>query len=384
MTSSSTAPSLGSVLVVGGCGFLGHHIVRLLRDEKSCEAVAVLDARVERNRIDGVEYHAGDITSLDSIRAVLDKARPRVIVHTAAPIPHTESSNLADHTRVTVDGTANLLRCATESATVEAFVFTSTCAVIEGSEWHFADETYPLVDRHLPLDPYRETKAKADAMVLRANRPERGPAGALRTACLRPGGIYGERDYQVIASILGALERKETNVQLGSSTTRFDMVYVENVANAHVLAAKALLAGIADPAAPKVDGEAFFITNGDPYLYWDFITRVWAAAGYQAPPGQRVWVIPNRVALAMASAAEWIVWLTSFGRRRPKVLARNLIEYCCINKTFSIEKAKERLGYVPSVSVEEGIRRGVEWAQETRAWELLPGGARFQKERKEQ
>ncbi|KAI9758224.1 MAG: erg26, C-3 sterol dehydrogenase [Lichina confinis] len=372
--------ALGSVLVVGGCGFLGQHIVRLLLDDPGCDRVAVLDNNVEPGRLPRASYHQGDVTSVGSIEAILSEIQPRVIIHTAAPIPHHERVNLAEHTRVTIDGTANLLRYAKETPSVKAFVFTSTCAVIAGSEWHLADETSALLTQHLPLDPYRETKAKADAMVLEAN-----DATGLRTASLRPGGIFGEGEYQVIPPILAALKRGQTNVQMGSSTTRFDMVDVENVADAHVLAAKALLADT-DPeaGAPKVDGEAFFITNDDPWLYWDFVSRVWAEAGHEAPPGQRVWVIPNRAALAMASAAEWIVWLTSFGRRRPKQLARNLIEYCCVNKTFSGQKAKDRLGYVPRVTVGDGIARAVAWAERTKAWESLDGAQKLGRDRKGQ
>ena len=366
-SSSAAQPLLGSVLVVGGCGFLGHHIVRFLQDDSDCGAVAVLDKNIERNRIAGVSYHQGDITSLESVRTILADVRPRVIIHSAAPVPHQTKVDPTVYTRGIIDGTANLIRCATENPAVEAFVYTSTCTVISGSEWHLADETHPLVHGRLPLDPYREAKAKADALVRQANQPPVDGTEGLRTACIRPGGIFGEGDYQVIPPILSALRRGQTKVQLGSNTTRFDMVYVENVADAHLLLAKALITG----ATAKVDGEAFFITNDDPYRYWDFLTAVWAAAGHRASPEERknVWVIPNRVLLAMASTAEWLVWLTSLGRRRPQILARQLIEIVCVHKTFSVEKAKDRLGYVPRVSIDEGIRRGVEWAQREKAWE---------------
>ena len=375
MASSMTAQPLGTVLVVGGCGFLGHHLVRLLRDNGSCKAVAVLDINIQRNRLADVSYHHGDITSIESIRAVLANVQPRVIFHTATPIPHQERANPTVYQRVIVSGTAILLECAAQTPSVVAFVYTSTCAVIEGSEWHFVDESAPLVHRHLPRDPYRENKAKADLLVRQAN------TASLRTVCLRPGGIFGEGDELVIGPLLDELTQGRTNVQMGSNTTRFDMVYVANVANAHLLAAKALVAGITNPHAAKVDGEAFFITNDDPYLAWDFITAIWAAAGHHPSPKQRVWVIPNPVALALASLTEWLVWLTSAGRRRPKHLARHLIEFWCIDRTFSMAKAKDRLGYVPSVSVHEGIRRAVEYRLQERArtgaepQALLPGAA---------
>ncbi|KAI9792803.1 MAG: erg26, C-3 sterol dehydrogenase [Peltula sp. TS41687] len=373
---SPIAQPLGSVLVVGGCGFLGHHIVRLLLEDPDCDSVAVLDIDVRRNRLSGVSYHQGDITSAETVHTILAEVQPRVVIHSAAPVPHQERPNRAIFTRVIIDGTANLLKCAAQSASVVAFLYTSTCAVLEGSEWTFADETYPLLKGRLNRDPYRETKAVADTLVLQAN--DRSGSNTekttgLRTACIRPGGIFGEGDYQVIPPILEALERGQVHVQMGSNTTRFDLVYVENVAHAHLLAAKALLAELTDPNAPKVDGEAFFITNDDPYRNWDFIWKVWAAAGYEATP-DKMWVVSNDLALTIASVVDWVVWLTSCGRRRPKRLVRHMLEYGCVTKTFSIDKAKERLGYVPRVSIDEGIRKGVEWALRERALESAGQG----------
>ncbi|KAI9831873.1 MAG: erg26, C-3 sterol dehydrogenase [Phylliscum demangeonii] len=375
MASSATTatPPLGTVLVVGGCGFLGYHLVRLLLDEGQCDAVAVLDTNIQRNRWPAVSYHAGDITSIESTRAIVAGVQPRVIIHTATPLPHLTRVDPGLYRRVIVDGTANLLACAAATPSVVAFVYTSTCAVIEGYEWHMVDERAPLLDRPLPRDPYRENKATADRLVRQANGADRlvrqanGPG--LRTVCLRPGGLFGERDQLVIGPLLDELALGRTNVQMGSNSTRFDMVYVGNVADAHLLAARALVAADADadPAAPKVDGEAFFITNDDPWLSWDFITAIWAAAGHRPQPGRRVWVLPNPVALALASLAEWLVWLTSAGRRRPKHLARHLIEFWCVERTFSIQKAKDRLRYVPRVSVHDGIQRSVEYTLRERA-----------------
>ncbi|KAI9778059.1 MAG: erg26, C-3 sterol dehydrogenase, partial [Peltula sp. TS41687] len=345
----------------GGCGFLGHHIVRLLLEDPDCDSVAVLDIDVRRNRLSGASYHQGDITSAEAVHGILAQVQPRVVIHSAAPIPHQERPNRALFTRVIIDGTANLLKCAAQSASVVAFLYTSTCAVLEGSEWNLADETYPLLKGRLNRDPYHETKAMVDTLVLQAN--DRSGSNTdrttgLRTACIRPGGIFGEGDYQVIPPILEALERGQVHVQMGSNTTRFDL---------------ALLAGLTDPNAPKVDGEAFFITNNDPYRNWDFIWKVWAAAGYEATP-DKMWVVSNDLALTIASVVDWVVWLTSCGRRRPKRLVRHMLEYGCVTKTFSIDKAKERLRYVPRVSIDEGIRKGVEWALKERAWESAGPG----------
>lgn len=90
-------------------------------------------------------------------------------------------------------------------------------------------------------------------MVLKANCRE------LRMLCLRPPVIYGERDTQLIPGALAVLREKKTHFQLGDNTNLYDGIYVDNATSAHLMAAKALLRDKASD--PKVDGEAFFITD---------------------------------------------------------------------------------------------------------------------------
>ena len=77
------------------------------------------------------------------------------------------------------------------------------------------------------------------------------------------------------------------------------------------------------------------------------------------------WGIPMWLARAMAVVTEKIVWAISFGRRKPLKFTTATMDNLSTEKTFSIEKARERFGYVPKVSLEEGVRRGVsEFARE--------------------
>ena len=72
-----------SVLIVGGCGFLGHHIVSQLLE---CHAqVSVLDFKLDRNRIQSVQYYQADISVKTDVETVLASVRPQVIIHTASP-----------------------------------------------------------------------------------------------------------------------------------------------------------------------------------------------------------------------------------------------------------------------------------------------------------
>ncbi|MCJ1310741.1 erg26, C-3 sterol dehydrogenase [Agyrium rufum] len=329
-----TAEALyGTVLVIGGSGFLDRHITDALVKSQAFSAVAVLDTRIH-SRIPNVAYFQGDTTAPVPLRLLIGKTQPQTIIHAASPLAHNEYPDPALHKRVTVKGTASLLACSKQEASVLAFVYTSSGTVIDGVEYVLADETFPVLSGVLDQKFYSQTKATADTMVLEANDPVGGldGSGRLRTLC--------------------------------DNSKYTDYTYVSNVADAHVLAAKALFDGAisSNPHGPKVDGEAFFITNDEPWLYWDFIRKVWACAGYETPLN-KVWVIPNSVALGICSIAEWYIWITSCGRRRPKKLVRHQIENgCCMTRTLCIDKAKERLGYRPRIGLEEGIKKGVEWA----------------------
>lgn len=97
---------------------------------------------------------------------------------------------------------------------------------------------------------------------------------------------------------------------------------MSNSADAHILAAETLYKIHANtPYSERVDGVAFFVTNGEPYRSWDFARAVWRAAGDQSDP-DRVWVIPKTIGLIMATIVEWIFWLVFLGTEEPKLTRR--------------------------------------------------------------
>lgn len=380
MNPTQSSNSLGSVLVVGGCGFLGFHIVRRLLQDPDCSTVSVLSRDPNRNRLPGVSYRAGDISKPETIQPLLDELKPRVIIHAAAPSGHAVTGNASVYQETNVDGTANLLACAAKTPSTVALVYTSTAIVIVGSEHNFANESSPVLNASSKENEYAKTKAIADTLVLEANDLGNESGKGLRTACIRLTAMYGERDTQITPNLLGLLRRGENRFQLGDNSNLFDWVHVENAATAHVLAAKALLAESASPEeedkGAKVSGEAFFITDDAPLPFWDLPRKIWAAAGHPISP-DKVWVIPTKWALRSAVAVEWIVWALSLGMKRPQTFSRQAVEYCCLTRTFCIDKAKERLGYVARGNVEEGVRQAVEWILKDEPLEL--GGKRRNK-----
>ncbi len=196
--------------------------------------------------------------------------------------------------------------------------------------------------------------------VIEANRQ---PSTFL-TCAIRPAGIFGEGDVQFIPQALRTLRHRQDRFQLGDNCNLFDTTYVGNVAWGHILAAGALLQSHAMlPTVPldseRVDGEAFFLTNDSPVYFWDFLRAVWAEAGHSSQL-RDVWVFPKPVAMALATAFEWIFWLLG----RTPSLTRQRARYSCMTRFYCIDKAKRRLGYEPIVGLEEGVRRAVRSALE--------------------
>jgi sterol-4alpha-carboxylate 3-dehydrogenase (decarboxylating) len=159
--------TLGKVLVIGGCGFLGHHIVDLLLESYKC-TLSVLDLRTTRNRrpeSDNVQYFDGDITSLSSILPIFEKIKPDIVIHTASPVAVGESSESkaklrnAMYKKVNVDGTQCVIE-ACQKTGVKGLVYTSSASVISDTETDLvnADERWPVVPAKNQKEYYSTTK----------------------------------------------------------------------------------------------------------------------------------------------------------------------------------------------------------------------------------
>lgn len=365
-TKQAEKPKMGKVMVVGGCGFLGHHIVNVLLRDYTAN-VSVVDLRCNRNRrpdSDGVRYIEADITDASRITTVFDNVRPDVVIHTASPLA--QGSDAVAHAlfkKVNVEGTQCIVD-ACRKARVKALVFTSSASIVSDnvSDLIHIDERWPVIRGAAQTEYYSETKAEAEEIVLQANEPTK-----LLTCSIRPSGIMGEGDAMAIHHMINIYRNGKDNIQVGENDNIFEFTYAENVAHAHLLAGLALLAthetyaknkGTVIPEEhERVDGEAFFVTNDEPIYFWDFVRTVWKYAG--SPKGTaHVWNLPKDVGYVLGYLAETAAWVL----RRQPTFNRQRITYSCMTRYYNISKAKRRLGYEPLVSLEEGIRRGVEYA----------------------
>lgn len=150
-----------TVLVTGGTGFLGSHIVDAVLEQHPEWKVTVLDKTPPTVSTLTAVYEVGDVTDVACVNAIVDKVRPDVIIHAAGLVPELagrygreQEARVFD---VNVNGTRNML-VAAKNAGVGAFVWTgSCCAVTDDMRYQYAniDERWP-VSRHSLI--YGESK----------------------------------------------------------------------------------------------------------------------------------------------------------------------------------------------------------------------------------
>ncbi|KAJ7147484.1 C-3 sterol dehydrogenase [Mycena crocata] len=225
-------------LVIGGSGFVGRHIVQQLVDRG--DTVSALDIV---QRYHDVPFYPADITDQAQVAAALRKSGTTCIIHTASPPAALKLEDPDLYWRVNLGGTKAIIAAAVETG-VRKLVFTSSAGVVfNGADLIDVDERTPFPEK--PMDAYTESKAKAEEAVLEANGK-----GGLLTVALRPAGIFGPGDRQVMAGLYQVYERGQTHFQIGDNTNLFDWTYVGNVAAAHLLAADRL---DDPPPAPVLD-----------------------------------------------------------------------------------------------------------------------------------
>ena len=318
-----------STLVTGGTGFLGRKLVeRLLAEGRSVTVLGRTPAPDLERR--GVRFIR---TSLDDATAVTATCTGmETVFHVAARVGVWGLYD--DFYRTNVLGTRAILEGCRQHG-VKYLVHTSTPSVVYNGHDHAgSDESLPLTT-DCP-SPYPLTKAIAEREVLAAN------GESLRTVALRPHLIWGVGDPHLVPRVLARAKAGRLRI-VGNGKNRVDMVHVANAVDAHLLAELALKRRTAAAA-----GHAYFITNDEPVVLWNWINGLLTALG--EPPVTKS--ISLGAATAIGAGCEGL-WKTLRLNGEPP-MTRFIAKELATDHWFNLAAAKRDLGYTPRISMSHG------------------------------
>jgi nucleoside-diphosphate-sugar epimerase len=312
--------------VTGGSGFIGGRLIeRLRREGLEVRALARSDASAETVRERGAEPVRGDIQDRAAMRAGSEGCE--YAFHAAAKVG--DWGTREEFERDNVQGTENAL-AATAAAGVRRFVHVGTeAALLAGQPLVNANEDTPLRPDSPSL--YSSTKAKAERAVQDASR------NGFETVVVRPRFVWGPGDTTVLPSIASAVEGGQFR-WVGGGRHRTSTTHVDNTVE-----------GLWLGATRGRPGTVYFVTDGEPVVFRDFVTRLLATRGVE-PPDKSV---PAPVARALAAGLE-TAWRVA-RRTGPPPLTRFAVWVASLECTIDISRARDELGYEPVTTVDAGI-----------------------------
>lgn len=325
-------------IVTGGGGFvgkalclklagLGHEVSALGRSEYP---------ELEKAGIRCIKLDLGHCASGKGAQKLAQAfAGAEAVFHTAAKVDMW--GRWQDFFNTNVIGTRSVI-AACRAAGVGKLIFTSSPSVVSDKcDLCGVDESATYPARYMAF--YPKTKALAEQEVLTA-----GERGDLRSVALRPHLIFGPGDRHFVPTILERA-RQGRLVQVGAGQNLVDVCFIEDCVRAHILALEAL-------AGPGVaNGKAYFISQGQPVNLWRWINEVLKLNGLSP--------IKRKVPKALAFTLAWGFELAhAVMPWHPQPLfTRFLVSQMTTHHYFNINRAREDLGFEPSCTVEEALRR---------------------------
>lgn len=299
---------------------------------------------------EGVTFVQGDVRRLSEVERALQGVA--CVFHIASyGMSGREQLNPRLIEDVNVRGTENILQ-ACRRAGAPRLVYTSTYNVVFGGQViENGDESLPYLPLHLHPDHYSRTKALAEMRVLDANGTDLAEGqGVLRTCAVRPAGIYGPGEQRHLPRIVSYIERGWFQFVYGDRNSLVDFVHVDNLVEAHILAAEALGA----TQQHKSAGQAYFISDGRPVNNFEFFRPLVEGLGYKFP----IRHLPLWLIYYFAFLTEVVHFAVGRLYNFQPLLTRTEVYKTGVTHYFSVEKAKKELGYKPQQC---SLKEAVEW-----------------------
>lgn len=328
---------MSSVLITGANGFIGSHLVNKFANEGH-EVYGLVRTTSDLNLIKdmNVSLKYGDITDYDSISNALNGID--IVINNAGHA--SDWGSLESFRKVNLEGTMNVARAAAENR-VKRLVHMSTTAIHGFNQTQAASENDPKN----PVFNYGISKLEAENWLMDFSNNN-----DMEVTSIRPGNVFGPGDYNFIEQYIEALcTGKIAYVSKGLSLTC--PTYVENLVEGVYLASH----------HENAPGEVFIITDGL-HVNWKQFTE--AIADEMNLPYPKL-SIPLRISLCLASLAEGIYKLAR--ANHPPLITKYRMLNAGTGYYFSIDKARNLLGFKPVIGLHEAVKKTVLWFQKGHA-----------------
>ncbi|MDD5712270.1 MAG: NAD-dependent epimerase/dehydratase family protein [Smithellaceae bacterium] len=320
------------VLITGGTGFIGSHLVR--RNIEAGNEVTVLtlagDAGIPEIQRLNCRIVEGDICDYGLVETLCEGKD--IIFHCAAVV--TDWAPMALFRKVNIEGMENMCRAAAK-ARVGRFVEMSTNDVFGLREDCVIDETFPLCKWH---EPYADTKIDAEKIAWRYHKEQ-----GLPVTMVYPCWVYGPGDKTFVPLTADAIVKGEMVFW------RKDVIvwptYIDNLMDLLMLIAE----------RPEAVGNGYLVHDGECTTFQEFCTQIAESLGVKPAKLH----IPYGAAYTAAILME-LIWKVTRMKTRP-LLTTYTVKNLGSRLRFSIGKAEQDLGWRPAVSYQEGFAATMSW-----------------------
>ncbi|HEV2580040.1 MAG TPA: NAD-dependent epimerase/dehydratase family protein [Ktedonobacteraceae bacterium] len=327
------------VLVTGAAGFLGGHLVDMLveRGDDVRAMVRPVEDSSRLRRLPGVEVVQGDLTDAASLKRAVQGVE--CVYNVAA---RTGPWGLErDYNAINVWGVADLITAAMEAG-ARRIVHTSSITVYGHHLHGLVTEEHPYIAED---NPYSRTKIAGEKLIADMVKGRGAPV-----VIVRPGWIYGPRDNASFGRFVALVDSGKGFI-IGSGKNILPIVYVRDVAQGLILA------GNADE---RVVGRAYTLADDRRVTQGEYLNMI--ADFLDVPHLTRYY--PYTALFGAGRVAE-LTW-RAMGRRKsaPPPVTTYGVTLLGGNQEFSIDRARNELGYEPQYDYIRGLSEGVKWYRE--------------------
>ncbi|XP_072453997.1 putative short-chain dehydrogenase/reductase family 42E member 2 [Notamacropus eugenii] len=331
-------PISQKALVTGGGGYFGFSLGSSL-GQKGVSVVLLDIQRPKWELPKGVAFIQGDIRDGEALYQACEGVD--CVFHVASyGMSGAEKLHKEQIESVNVAGTKIVIDVCIKRQ-IPRLIYTSTVNVAFGGKpiVQGNEDSVPYFPLEKHIDHYSRTKAIADQLILTSNGTPLPGGGTLRTCVLRPPGIYGPEEQRHLPRVAGNIRRRLFAFKFGDPRTRMNWVHVQNLVQAHLLAAEALTANKSYIAS----GQAYYINDGESVNLFEWMSPLFDKMGYSRP-----WIqIPTSLAYLAATGMEYFHLVLKPICDFPPLLTRSEVWNIAVTHTFQIRKARDQLGYIP-------------------------------------